>query len=629
MGRPCGHRTARAGGGHRRRPDDHLGVRGHRRRRGRRDGRHAHHRVRPPSCAHSAHRSWSGGSPIPRRRTRPRRGAWAPPGRPATSRRSGTSSSSWWPPAPPMRRPSGPSTPRKAAARSGPASIRDRAARTGSPPTATSPSAGPEDPGGLTTAFGSWYSTFSTYGKPLLISNTGVAPGLQSQFLRQVGSDLPSRYPLVKGLVYFDAPQEATQAQLALDGDGQAALPGTVTGALLPAGPVPVGHDHHGPRDPRHGGSASVDHRDRWTFPTTGAVSPTSATVPRWPAARTYRSPARWAVTRRRCPWGPTASSPPTAGTPPSSPRTPPPSPWSWCPRRRDGTGPASPATSAPRVQAGPGPAAMSARSGRPPPPHPGRCTSRSCPVPARPTWVPRSIPSGTTESAALAALNQGGGRPVSIVQLDQTWNAPFNATQLGQVFATGAIPMITWSCGDSDLKVANGTTTSPSPPMRERWRPPGSRYCSAGSPTPAPVPSDSSKCLGKAGATGYVQAYRDIVRQFRSAGAGNVGIRVVGRHQQSAEPGHAVELPTTPAAASSTGSAPTGSTRPRARRPRTGSRTRFGAWYSEFASSGKPLMISDTGAIAGPNHSLQATYLTPPRVGAAIGVPSGQGGHL
>ena len=170
------------------------------------------------------HRSWSGGSPIPMRRTPPRRGAWVPAGRPATSRRSGTSSSSWWPPAPPMRRPSGRWTPRKAPARMGRLLPGTRAARTGSPPTTSARPLVPSDPGGLTTAFGSWYSTFSTYGKPLLISNTGVAPGSQGQFLRQVAADLPTRYPLIKALVYFDAPQEAAQTQLALDGDGQAAF---------------------------------------------------------------------------------------------------------------------------------------------------------------------------------------------------------------------------------------------------------------------------------------------------------------------------------------------------------------------------------------------------------------------
>ena len=87
-----------------------------------------------------------------------------------------------------------------------------------------SPSGGPLGPGDLTTAFGSWYSTFSTYGKPLLISNTGVPSGSQGQFLTQVTTDLSTRYPLIKALVYFDAPYGPAPTPLALDTEGQAAF---------------------------------------------------------------------------------------------------------------------------------------------------------------------------------------------------------------------------------------------------------------------------------------------------------------------------------------------------------------------------------------------------------------------
>ena len=169
---------------------------------------------------------------------------------------------------------------------------------------------------------------------------------------------------------------------------------------------------------------------------------------------------------------------------------------------------------------------------------------------------------------------------------------------------------MITWSCGDSDLKVASGADdlaiaaearamAATGVPLLVRWF-----------PNPGSVPSDSSKCLGKAGAAGYVQAYRDIVRQFRLAGAGNVGF------VWSVD----TDSPPDPAAPWSTYYPGGGfvdwiaadgydeSPSP----PTVNSITaRFGAWYSEFASSGKPLMISDTGAMAAPNPTLQATYLT------------------
>ncbi len=87
-----------------------------------------------------------------------------------------------------------------------------------------SPTPAPADPQGVTSAFGSWYSTFSAYGRPLLISNTGTTPGNQAQFLTALSSALPTAFPLIKGVVYTDAPQVVTQTQLALDTAGTTAL---------------------------------------------------------------------------------------------------------------------------------------------------------------------------------------------------------------------------------------------------------------------------------------------------------------------------------------------------------------------------------------------------------------------
>jgi beta-mannanase len=470
------------------------------------------------------------------------------------------------------------------------------------------PSAGPEDPGGLTTAFGSWYSTFSTYGKPLLISNTGVAPGLQSQFLRQVGSDLPSRYPLVKGLVYFDAPQEATQAQLALDGDGQAALRALSRApyfqpARSPSATTitaPVTHVTAGQPVSITGSVDVPDHGGSVTYLSNGSALAGCSDLPVARSVGCDTSTLPVGTDGIVAAYSGDAAFEPSDSTPLSVVVVPMPA---------DGTGPASPATSAPRVQAGPGPAVCGPVGPAPTAPS-GPVHKPVVPGPCQ-TYLGASVdPSGTTESAALAALNQGAGRPVSIVQLDQTWNAPFNATQLGQVFATGAIPMVTWSCGDSDLKVANGTDdltiaadaralASAGIPVLLRWF-----------PDPGSVPSDTNKCLGKAGATGYVQAYREIVRQFRLAGAGNVGFvwTVDTNSPQS---------PATPWSAYYPGGGfvdwigADGFDASSSPATADWVKTQFRAWYSEFAPSGKPLMISDTGAIAGPNHSLQATYLT------------------
>ena len=138
--------------------------------------------------------------------------------------------------------------------------------------------------------------------------------------------------------------------------------------------------------------------------------------------------------------------------------------------------------------------------------------------------------------------------------------------------------------------------------------------------PDPGSVPSDTSKCLGKAGATGYVQAYREIVRQFRLAGAGNVGFvwSVDTNSPQS---------PATPWSAYYPGGGfvdwigADGYDESSSPATVDSIKTQFRAWYSEFAPSGKPLMISDTGAIAAPEPLPAGHVPDAPRDGAAIGV--------
>ena len=211
------------------------------------------------------------------------------------------------------------------------------------------------------------------------------------------------------------------------------------------------------------------------------------------------------------------------------------------------------------------------------------------------------------SEPADLAALDQGLARPASIVQLDQAWTARINATQLEQVYATGAIPMISWSCGDLDSHVASGNDDAAIASAAQAMAATGIPILLQWYPDPGSYPGDSSKCLGSAGATGYVQAYRDIVRQFRSAGAGNVAF--------------VWSVDTNDSPASTWSSLYPGddfvdwiaadgfdrSTAP----PTAGLvQNRFGAWYSAFSSSDKPLMISDTGAATGQQPSVQDTYL-------------------
>ena len=54
--------------------------------------------------------------------------------------------------------------------------------------------------------FNLWYSTFSAYGKPLMIGQTATSGPNQAPYLQQVATDLPAQFPLIKAFVYWDAP---------------------------------------------------------------------------------------------------------------------------------------------------------------------------------------------------------------------------------------------------------------------------------------------------------------------------------------------------------------------------------------------------------------------------------------
>ena len=101
-------------------------------------------------------------------------------------------------------------------------------------------------------------------------------------------------------------------------------------------------------------------------------------------------------------------------------------------------------------------------------------------------------------------------------------WNDPITVTDLDQVVATGAIPMITWKCGAKDANVVAGRDdpqidmlaaklTQFQLPVFLRWF-----------PDPGASTSNYS-CLAGGGAEGYVAAYRHIHDRLVAAGTSNV----------------------------------------------------------------------------------------------------------
>jgi beta-mannanase len=474
-----------------------------------------------------------------------------------------------------------------------------------------SPTAGPDDPGGVSSAFSTWYSTFSTYGKPLLISNTGTTPGAQGQFLSELSSELPTQYPLIKGVVYLDAPQAVTQTQLAFDPNGLAAFRSLSRSPYFqPArSPSSTSIGTTGTRVARGqlvsitGSVSAPDLGGAVTYFVNGSAVTGCSYLPITVTAGCNTStlpPGTDSVVAAYS--GDTAFQPSTSAplsvivAPTSAPTSS--VPVASAMARLGGqahagvVGSDDPACTAASPAASSGPGVQ--------PAVPGPCQA----------YLGASVdPTGTTlsEPDALAALDQGLGRPASIVQLDQAWNAPVNATQLEQAYATGAIPMVTWSCGDLDSHVTNGDDDATITAAAQTMASTGVPILLQWFPDPGSFPGNSSECLGNLGAAGYVQAYRAIVRQFRSAGADNVAFV------------WSVDTNDSPSSAWNGYYPGSGfvdwiaadgfdrSTSP----PTVGQvQNLFGAWYSAFSSLGKPLMISDTGAIAGQEPSVQTTYL-------------------
>ncbi len=75
---------------------------------------------------------------------------------------------------------------------------------------------------GFVDRFSSWYSDFAAFGKPMMISETAAFSGGQSSYLQQIESQLsPSgAFPLIKAVMYFDAPGNDGVYTYPLDSSG-------------------------------------------------------------------------------------------------------------------------------------------------------------------------------------------------------------------------------------------------------------------------------------------------------------------------------------------------------------------------------------------------------------------------
>ena len=132
--------------------------------------------------------------------------------------------------------------------------------------------------------------------------------------------------------------------------------------------------------------------------------------------------------------------------------------------------------------------------------------------------------PAGRAPMRCRTSIEQSGSQPPSILSTFQNWAEPVDVAGLDSVAATGAIPMVTWNCGDTDANVAAGSDdamvsaeaqalAATDVPVLFRWFP--DPNLTGG--------SAATSCLGTAGASGYVAAYQHIHSLFVAAGATNV----------------------------------------------------------------------------------------------------------
>ena len=184
-------------------------------------------------------------------------------------------------------------------------------------------------------------------------------------------------------------------------------------------------------------------------------------------------------------------------------------------------------------------------------------------------TALSSSDPTGGTASlpaelGSLPDFNQRVGHAPSILSTFQDWDQSADVAGLDSVAATGAIPMVTWSCGDSDANVVAGlddaTVTAEAQALGGHGR---------SDPPPLVPRSESDGCPHHGillGVGRSIRVHRGVSAHqnpVQRSGRDQRGVRVVRRHlEQRRTPGSRT---TTPVGTPSTGSGPT-ATRPRAR---------------------------------------------------------------
>lgn len=78
------------------------------------------------------------------------------------------------------------------------------------------------DKNAFASMFGDFFSALASHGKPLMIGETGAKPQDQVAFIRGIARDVPTKFPQIKAIVFFDAPGK--RGDWSLQGAGMTAF---------------------------------------------------------------------------------------------------------------------------------------------------------------------------------------------------------------------------------------------------------------------------------------------------------------------------------------------------------------------------------------------------------------------
>jgi len=214
-----------------------------------------------------------------------------------------------------------------------------------------------------------------------------------------------------------------------------------------------------------------------------------------------------------------------------------------------------------------------------------------------------------------LVLFEGGVGRRMAIDLHYDTWSSPLVSASVQADVAAGRIPLVSWQCGVPDSALAAGSAdaliaaqaravAALGRPVMIRWfwemDLSGSAYGVQG--------THAAACLGSSGSSGYVAAWRHIVDIFRANGATNVAwvfcpgqeaygpaASAQGRGASSFYPGDAyVDWIGEDAYARG----------PAATLPKL-----IANMSSDYGTSGKPLIVAETGAVEAVQPSFLASF--------------------